>query len=274
MKMKKLSLIKAVFITTVLFAANALAFETPKDEDVHSYLNLSGANKALSAIPAQIAMMGQQANLTNNNPEQNRKATEAILSAWDEQEVNQAVFDHVKNNISAEQLGQLLAWLKTDFTHRIKQAEGQSTEPQFQAEFMRYMAEIQTAPPSEARIAQINEFVDVAQSVDYTADLVVDIVKAIAASEGSKSEEEVTTMAEQMKSMMVPQLDQQLKMVSFYVYRDINDQDLAKYIDFYREELGQKEISLMYAAIGKGVARWSSRLGAAIKAEKLATSEE
>ena len=218
--------------------------------------------------------MGQQANLTNNDPDKNRKATETILSAWDENEVNQAVFDHVKNNISAQELTSLLAWLKSDFTMRVKQAEGAATDPQFQANFMRYMAEIQTTPPSAERIAQINEFVDVTKSVDYTMVMVSDIVKGIASTEGSKSEEEVSMMLEQMKKVMKPQLDQQLKMVSFYIYRDINGEDLAKYLDFYREDLGQKEISLMYAAIGKGVANWSSRLGTIIKAEKAAKVSE
>lgn len=266
--MKQLNVLKTFFVATLLIASNVMANQAPSDQDVRNYLELSGANLALSSIPQQIAMMGQQANLTNNNPEKNREATETILAAWDEHEVNQAVFSHVKNNISSADMNDLLAWLNTDFSQQMKAAEGQSADPSFQVDFMRYMAEIQTNPPSEARISQVNEFVDIAKSVDFTVELVVDIVKGIAKSEGSKSPEQVEAMIGQMKNIMKPQLDQQMKMVSYYVYRDVSEQDLAKYMDFYKKELGQKELSLMYSAIGEGVANWSARLGKLIKEQK------
>lgn len=83
--------------------ANAFATEV-SDEAVHSYLNLPGAQTALSGIPTQFAGMGQQMQLTAKDPAESQKALDAVVSSWQQDEIDRIVFDPIKKHASAEEM--------------------------------------------------------------------------------------------------------------------------------------------------------------------------
>lgn len=271
--MKKHSITYSFFITLAfLFTQAVSAQNLATDEEVYSYLSLSGASKALQGIPAQIQGMGQQMQLTVKDPEQSQKVMAIIAASWQQDVIEQQVFDYVKANISAEQMKQLLVWLKGDLATRVKLAEEKASEPSFNQELMRYMADIQSNPPAPSRIAAVRKFIEETDMIDNTMEMVMDISQGLMHSfqtimPNEAEPVDIEAQLSQMEMMIKPMLEQQMIMSSYYIYDGISDADLAEYTAFYQQDLGQKEIEVMYGALGHAMNVWAQSMGKDLAAD-------
>lgn len=252
------------FVFLMAFISQLSIANTVSDEDVYRYLALSGAEKALANIPAQIEAMGQQMQLTAKDPVESQKLMTKIIANWQPKEIEQKVFDYVKENISAEQMQPILIWLNTDLARRVKLAEAQASEPSFNQDIMHYLAELPNNPPTAIRVTAIRQFIESTRLVEQTITMVMEIANGVTkgliinANRKERAEDvaKIQDQMQQMESMLKPALEQQMIMVSYFIYRNINDKDFQKYSEFYQQELGQKEISLMYETMGAAMVYW------------------
>lgn len=250
-----------LFLCITLFSNNAFS-NSINNEDIYSYLDLSGTKTALNGIPEQMFAMGQQMQLTAKNPEESNRVMEVLANSWQVDDMERIVFEHVKQNFTAVELKNLLVWLQSDLSRRIKQAEEKSSEPNFNQEFMQYMAKVQTNPPSPERIQAVRNFIESTQMVDHTVDMVVGIAKGITKNvqvtdSETITDEQIDNQMQQMEAMMKPQLEQQLILVSYFLYEDLTNEDINSYADFYQKPLGQKELKVMSGAVVKALGSWS-----------------
>lgn len=270
--MQKLSglLAKVFFVFSVgITSANANSI---KDEDVHRYLVLSGSKSALQSIPAQIDSMSQQMQITSKDPAESQKVMASLSAAWQEIDIEKVVVEHLKNSYSNEELTRLLTWLETDLARRVKAAEEKSTATNFNQEFMQYMANIQTAPPSPERVQAVRNFIESTTLVDHTMKMVMSIATGVSKSLQSVdsneiSDEQINAQITQMETMMKPQLEQQLILVSYYIYDELSDADINEYASFYQKPLGQKELDVTSDAFGKAFSQWTVNAVNAIESE-------
>lgn len=266
--MKKQVNVLPLFVLLLTFVSQLSFASVVSDEDVYRYLTLSGASKALANIPMQIEAMGQQMQLTAKDPVASQKIMTKIISNWQQNEIEKKVFDYVKTNITNAQMQPLLVWLETDLARRVKLAESQAAEPNFNQEIMHYLAELPNNPPPAIRVAAIRQFIESTRIVEQTLNMVMKIANGVtkalmigANQEGNlEAEAKLKEQMEQMESMLKPTLEQQMIMVSYFIYRDINDEDFDKYSKFYQQELGQKELSLMYEAMGEAMTYWAATI--------------
>ncbi|MDG1752669.1 MAG: hypothetical protein P8I03_13565 [Thalassotalea sp.] len=251
-----------LFICMTIFSQNSFA-NTISNDDIYSYFDLSGTKTALNGIPEQMAAMGQQMQLTAKNPDESRRVMEVLASSWQVDNMEEIVFDHIQTNLTNKEMQSLLVWLKSDLSRRIKQAEEKSSEPNFNQEFMQYMAKIQTNPPSADRIQAVRGFIESTQMVEHTIDMVIGIAKGITKNvpvTGTEAltDEQVDNQMQQMEAMMKPQLEQQLILVSYFLYEDLTNDDINRYADFYKKPLGQKELTVISGAVVKALGNWSA----------------
>ena len=66
---------------------------------------------------------------------------------------------------------------------------------------------------------------------------------------------------------MKPALEQQMIMVSYFIYDQLTDQEIQQYSQFYQQPLGKKELTVMYDGIGQALNYWSTTAFANIAAE-------
>lgn len=251
----------ALFLCMTFLSQNAFS-NNINNEDIYSYLDLSGTKTALDGIPEQMFAMGQQMQLTAKNPEESNRVMEVLANSWQVDDMERIVFEHVKQNFTAVELKNLLVWLQSDLSRRIKQAEEKSSEPNFNQEFMQYMAKVQTNPPSPERIQAVRNFIESTQMVDHTVDMVVGIAKGITKNvqvteAEALTDEQFESQMQQMEAMMKPQLEQQLILVSYFIYENLTNEDINRYADFYQKPLGQKELKVMSGAVVKALGSWS-----------------
>ena len=251
----------ALFLCMTFLSQNAFS-NNINNEDIYSYLDLSGTKTALDGIPEQMFAMGQQMQLTAKNPEESNRVMEVLANSWQVDDMERIVFEHVTQNFTAVELKNLLVWLQSDLSRRIKQSEEKPSEPNFNQEFMQYMAKVQTNPPSPERIQAVRNFIESTQMVDHTVDMVVGIAKGITKNvqvteAEALTDEQFESQMQQMEAMMKPQLEQQLILVSYFIYENLTNEDINRYADFYQKPLGQKELKVMSGAVVKALGSWS-----------------
>jgi len=262
--MKKLTSLYGILFLLLTAFSQLSSAKAISDEDVKHYLALSGIDSALNGIPAQMNAMNQQMQITAKDPAQAQKVMDLLVNAWQLDEAKQVVAEHMKENFSADEMQTLLTWLNSDLARRIKSAETKASAPSFNQEFMAYMARLQTTPPTTERVKVIRNFVEVTHIVDHSLKIVMSVAKGtieglMVANPGeSVNEEQIQAQLSQMEVMMRPALEQQMILVSYYIYDELTEQEIAQYTQFYQQPLGQKELAVMYDGIAQALNYWST----------------
>lgn len=270
--MKKLSTLCFTLLLVVTTFAQATAINAVKNKEVTQYLDLSGIELMLQNIPMQIQGMGQQMKLTAKDPEHAEATMNILVDAWDENQVKESIKGKIKNGFSVKEMKALLTWLNTDLARNVKIAEQKSASANFNQEFMQYMAKIQSTPPTAERVKTIRNFVDSTNMIEHAFDMVMSIskgmVKSMHLADGKTiSDEEINQQMQKMESMLKPQLAQQMIYVSYYMYEELSDEDISAYAKFYDKPLGQKELKVVYQAIGDSFGLWTEQAGKTLQAQ-------
>jgi hypothetical protein len=259
-------------IALMLTAASQIASASAiKEQDIRRYLDLSGVDLVLQSIPAQIQAMSQQMQLTEKDPTKVQNTMDILISSWDEKKIEESIANDVKNSFSVNEMKALLIWLEKDSTRKVKAAEERSSAPNFNQEFMQYMAKIQSTPPTKERVKTIRNFIESTDMVDHMLDMVIGITtgmtKTLQTANGKTlTDEELTAQMTQMEGMLKPQLEQQMIYVSYFIYEELSDAEINTYSDFYKTTLGKKEMDVMSKSIGNSLGMWAEESGKNIEA--------
>ena len=271
--MKKINSLAFILVVMLALFSQISSAKAISDDNVKQYLALSGIDSALDGIPAQMSAMGQQMQITVKDPAQAQRAVDLLLNAWQIEEVRLIVAEHVKENFSTAEMKSLLTWLNSDLARKIKSAEEKAAAANFNQELMAYMAQLQTTPPTTARVQVIRDFIDTTHIVDHSLNIVMSVAQGTmeglnaANPEQAVSDEQIQTQLSQMQIMMRPALEQQMVMVSYYIYQQLTEQEIVQYTKFYQQPLGQKELDIMYDGIGQALNYWSTNAFENIAAE-------
>ena len=128
------------------------------------------------------------------------------------------------------------------------------------------MSTLGETPPSPTRISAVRDFVESTNAEDNTVGMLMDMSKGVLENVQSESsdkmpKEAIEAQMGQMQTMLTAQMKQQLIMVSYFLYRDISDEGFAEYAQFYKEDLGKKDIALIYGSIGDAMNHWVKVMG-------------
>ena len=271
--MKKINSLAFILVVMLALFSQISSAKAISDDNVKQYLALSGIDSALDGIPAQMSAMGQQMQITVKDPAQAQRAVDLLLNAWQIEEVRLIVAEHVKENFSTAEMKSLLTWLNSDLARKIKSAEEKAAAANFNQELMAYMAQLQTTPPTTARVQVIRDFIDTTHIVDHSLNIVMSVAQGtmeginVANPEQAVSDEQIQMQLSQMQIMMRPALEQQMVMVSYYIYQQLTEQEIVQYTKFYQQPLGQKELDIMYDGISQALNYWSTNAFENIAAE-------
>jgi len=262
-------IILASLIITTSYANNQVS-----DAQIYQLMDKSGTTKIIEGLPLQIQAMGQQMALTNKDPVEHKNFMQVFTSSLNPDVMLRQMLEHIKKNVSPQELQHILTWLDSDLASRLIKAELQSADPKFQQNLMHYIADLQTTPPAPARTKAILNYVESSQVVEQSLKMIMSMLNnmfaALKATQPENEELAATLDAqiEQMAVSMKPVMEQQMILTSYFIYRDISEEDLTQYSNFYKQETGKKYLSLMVGAIGDGMSEWGASLVKKIAKEK------
>ncbi|GLX82860.1 DUF2059 domain-containing protein [Thalassotalea eurytherma] len=253
--------------------------ETADNSQIYQLLDRSGTTRAIEGLPIQMQALGQQLALTAKNPQEHQEFMTLFIDSLDTDRMLQQMLENIGNNMSSEDIEGVLQWLHTDIGERIVNAELKSTEPEFQQNFMLFMAELQSSPPSDERKVAIMEFVEASGMVDQGMNLITGMVKnmfSVIKTKNSEDEELTKNLDDQLALMtksMRPAFEQQMVLSSYYLYQDISNEDLATYMTFFEQPAGEKYLATMYDALGEALNTWGREMISQVVAQHDKTAE-
>jgi len=240
------------------------------DEEINQYIVQIGLKDTFESLPEQMLAMGQQQKLTSPEPALVDQTIQEIIAVWDSEAALMIANQYIRQHSTKDQFAELKQWQNSSLAKTMTGQELQANQPNFQADLMHYMAVLQTNPPKQEVVAAIQNLVVATKMTDMTIELIVNIMKSMALATGELETEKFETMIAQMKPMLAGQMNQQMIMTSFYIYRNVSSDQINEYADFYKSELGQHELDLMWETLSETFEDWSTKVGTQLKSKTLA----
>jgi len=243
------------------------------------YIKISGTDKIIAVFPDQLEAMHKQRLLTSENPDLEKKIASTMKESFDVGLAKQNFRSYLLGNTDVNFLKKLNQWFETPLGKKIKEEEILSSGPESQTEMLKYIADLQTKPPSQDRIATIQKLEKTMKlselATDIYMELTIGMLEAFNIAAPEKKRKEPGSIKEEIeknKFVIQETMRQQMIFSSFYSYRNISGKELMKYIDFYESETGKKEIKVITNALGFVFKKWSLDVGEKIIALKTSGS--
>jgi len=277
------SIIKKFLFLLVFFLCTSAFGGTSKNHNalVKEYIELAGLQDVFKNFPEQIKAQARQQQLTSKHPKQDKRITEIILQTFDDRKaLDMAAAFYLKNSDEAF-LQSVIRQYRTPLFEKVLAEERKSSGPGAEAEMLRFLADLQSNPPSEFRIAIIQKFEGTLGLTDMATEIAMAVIHGMTLSfnladsdEDSVPEEELLEKLNNLRPMLQQSLRQQIILSCYYTYRNISNEELAAYADFYNTELGQKERALTSTAISYVLGNIFAEVGERIIEEAKKEKEE
>jgi hypothetical protein len=236
------------------------------EKDLNEYIEISYIHSVLEGVEDQIEGQLNQLMVTKD-AEIIEKIKPVMIDSWDIVEGNLMVRNVIKQQMTSDEIKSLIKFHSQTWVQSISNAEKQVDGPNFESDMVRFFEDMQKQAPIASLAESIRSFVEKTQMVDLVMNMIVEMTQAInmAFNNDAEATEEEWLETEKEIMKMAPQMEQQLTMMSYFIYRDISEEDLKKYGDFYAEGLGRKESDVILDGIEKVFIKWTENLAREIK---------
>ncbi len=232
---------------------------------IKEVINLSGLNKSIEQIPAQIRTQYDQkleqfnAQLAQNkaqmSPQNYEKAYEIINkefpNLFDESfkvdELSSTVINYFHNNFDQQRILLVLNWLRSPLGERLSRLELSAQSPEARQGMINFSAQLQSNPSSQERINLAQRLDEATNSTRF----IEEVVKATTVSTMKGLQpmfsDDKTFTEERLEEETNKNISQNREifknatLVSFlFTYRSVSDEELMKYIDFSESDAGKR----------------------------------
>lgn len=252
--------IRSLFAVAILFVANSvLANESSHKGLANEVLEKVGLYEMIASFPEQVEAQFAQQSPFSENPEVSNKAGEILISSFNEHDAKAYMLDYAVENITAQELEEMLVWLDSPLGSRFTASELEAGTVEGQSNLMRYAADLNTNPPSQEKILLIQDYEQKAQLTKNMLEMMKTMMKGMAqginaiAPESEKlSDQEAEEKMEEVIGNMLPMMErmmwQQMLITAHYMYRDFSEEEIREYMVFLQSNEGQKYILLGHGA--------------------------
>lgn len=223
---------------------------------VRASIELAGIDKELASFPEQIDAFAAQMKLTSKNPAEDDRVAQLIKDSYDIDYAEDYLFDYLLNNSDENTLAYVLAWLETPLGRKITAEEVSAHDPGEAANMLHFVADMQSSPPPQSRIALVQQLEETAGLTEHAVNIAVSVmrgmmssVNAACAPERQKNAEEINAMIAEIKPVLSSGLRQQILLSCFYTYRNLTDEEVEAYIQFLGTRSSKKFNNLVVQAI-------------------------
>ena len=240
MKKLGLSLLAVSLLSTGLFAKADKVL-------VEEYMNLSGAKITIESMGEQISTnMQQTGQMYGKSVDQ--KKMRFIKEAFNGEEGIDIVESYLKEHFDNTTLKSIIAYYKSPLGKKVTQASLDVMSPTAQADMLRFMADLSTNPPSAKRVATIKSFIAQLDLSATAEDVLVEMMHFL--NEQFPAQNKISNaQMDQLLAMAKGAINQQLFISSLYTYRDMENSELQKVIEFYQTDEGKEELTVVREAL-------------------------
>lgn len=230
-------------------------------------LQLSGAKKQLEEIPDYFDAQSVQYQ-TKMKPEVYTKVRQIMEDAFRSETLYQAVVNYFKDNFDRQKLITVLDWLEFPLTKKMSQLEVESSSVEAIQEMKKFAAGLQNNPPTQERLALVQELDKVVGASDTAVGAMLAMYQTLIKTMNPffPPEEQLKEgqLEEQLNKakMQLQSVSKDNTLISFlYTYRSVSDDELRRYIDFYKTDTGSWFTKMANEALIKAVEKCSEDMG-------------
>jgi hypothetical protein len=248
--MRKLS---KLILTLVLsgFSAVGISAESNKAGLVSALMHQSGMDTQIELIPQQVKA-GIRDSERQGAPI-DVVIQDKMVDAIDTRSLNQSVQDYMVEEMSLDEIQQVLSWLASPLGKRVVAMEISASQPDTMMKMFEVYKTEQARPDRLERIQRIDEAV---LSKERTKDLMVNIQvffgMAMAAESGAMQRASYGQTRYNMEQAMAPmwgELDQVVTMMYLFTYQGLSDAELDQYVEFTESSVGRKYNQVLYEGL-------------------------
>ncbi len=234
---------------------------------------LSGMEQQIAAIEPGIEQ--QFAAQTGALPSDVRARVQtAIRAAFDTRTMQRDALAHLKAHMEPARANEVIDWLQTPFGLRVVHLEEAASEPEAMAKLEAYAASLPDRPPSAQRLVAIQRLNRAVRGTELMTEVLFTMTAATgravvsAMPEAGSMEELESQLASQRPALQMAAKNLMLTSMLF-TYRELDDAELASYIEFLEAPTGQWYQTLtgdaLLASLGNAAQRFASSLAELIQ---------
>ncbi len=232
----------AVLVTTVLAKSNIQTHE----QLVENYLLISGQKQVLEKMPTQMVNMIEQQFAQTGQPVDPQLFDLFVESFTKEETLGQLTKDIEK--LSPEDLNKLITFYKTETGQKCVKLNKEEDMEDMNRELPSFVQELQTNPPSQNRIDNMNTMFTETNLLAGTLEMVEAVTRIFNASlpkEQQMSDEQIEGIMMQSSQPIA----QQLILSFYYALRNFTDSEIAEVVNMTLTSEGQAETDAQLAGI-------------------------
>lgn len=248
--MQRVSKLILVFLC-LAFSAAGVSAELSKSALVSALMQQSGTNQQIAMIPAQVKAGIRDA--ARHGTPMDVVIQDKLVGALDTQSLNRDVKDYLADNLSREEVGQVLSWLESPLGKKVVAMEVSASRPEMMVKMFESFKREQARPGRVARIQRLDEAV---LSKERTKDLMVNIQvffgMAMVAESGTAQRASYRQTRKNVERAMAPmwsELQQVVTMMYLFTYQGLDDAELDQYLEFTESAVGRKFNRVLYEGL-------------------------
>jgi len=230
------------FLLIIAIHPTPVHAQTP-DENIKKVLELSGLNKQIELLPAQIKsgfdqeQQGAQRKLT---PEEYDRLLKIMMDAYNASDLKQSMVDYFKEHYDHDQISAELKILNSPLSKKMTELEIQASTPEATQEIQKYVEQLKSKPPPPERGALARKLDQLSGSTDTSVEVLVAmflanirVYNAISPPEQRIDDDQLKQMADRMRKELRKPIEDFTTASILYMYRTVPDTELKEYITLY-----------------------------------------
>lgn len=226
-----------------LFSAGLLPAQSNSQLD--EVLSLYGVESQVSQVPAQIRERLKGYN-DGRDAETMRILKEVLPRAYGKDDLMASVRETFYREAQGRDLEPSLEWLRSPLGARISRAEAEAARPEALEEMMDFFEEYQGMDSDSPRVRLLSDLDEGAGVTESGVRLVLEMTRStargvnhLAPAGQAASAEALEDQISQLKQQIRPLLRESTKLLLYFKFRSLSDDEIRQYLEFLRSSDGQ-----------------------------------
>ncbi len=237
---REISILFIFFSSALLLPA-----QTQPNSQLDEVLSLYGVESQVSQIPAQIEEQLKSYD-DGRDVETMRILKDVLPRAYGKDYLMASVCETFYREARGRDLGPTLEWLRSPLGARISRAEAEAARPEALEEMMEFFEEYQGIDSDSPRVRLLSDLDEAAGVTESGVRLVLEMARSTARgvnhlapggqpATGDAMENKIS----QLKQQIRPLLRESTKLLLYFKFRSVSDDEIRQYLEFVRSPDGQ-----------------------------------
>jgi hypothetical protein len=216
---------------------------------VREYMEISGANITIESMAQQVTTgITQTSRMYGERVDQ--KKIDFLKTVFNADTGIQIVENYLIKHFDTENIEKILAYYKSPLGSKVTQAALDATRPTAQADMYRFLAHLQSNPPSQKRTTLIKNMIHELRMVENMENVYASLI-AYLNIQTQENKKLTNAQISELEKAMHHAFSQQMFLSVLYMYKDISHETLEKVITFYQTPAGEEELRLFTNAMSE-----------------------